>query len=57
MVSCLGLGQATINANKWLDLVEAGDWKTLIWWGKQVISGKGGITETAKKASVFNSTK
>lgn len=44
-------------ANKWLDLVEAGDWKTLTWWGKQVISGKGGITETAKKASVFNSTK
>lgn len=40
--------------NKWLDLVESTDWKTLTWWGQQVISGKGGITETAKKASVFN---
>ena len=39
--------------NKWLDLVEPTDWKTLTWWGQQVISGKGGITETAKKASVF----
>lgn len=39
--------------NKWLDLVESSDWKTLTWWGQQVISGKGGITETAKKASVF----
>lgn len=43
--------------NKWLDLVEISDWKTLTWWGKQVISGKGGITETAQKASVFNSAK
>lgn len=40
--------------NKWLDLVEPNDWKTLTWWGQQVISGKGGITETARKASVFN---
>lgn len=39
--------------NKWLDLVESSDWKTLTWWGEQVISGKGGITQTAKKASVF----
>ncbi|MCQ2259154.1 MAG: glycoside hydrolase family 5 protein [Bacteroidaceae bacterium] len=39
--------------NQWLDLVEPSDWKTLTWWGQQVISGKGGITETAKKASVF----
>lgn len=40
-------------ANQWLDLVDPGDWRTLTWWGKQVVSGKGGITETAKKASVF----
>ncbi len=39
--------------NQWLDLVEPNDWKTLTWWGKQVISGKGGITETAQKASLF----
>ena len=39
--------------NQWLDLVEPNDWKTLTWWGKQVINGKGGITETARKASVF----
>lgn len=39
--------------NQWLDLVEPSDWKTLTWWGKEVISGKGGITKTAKKASVF----
>lgn len=39
--------------NQWLDLVEPSDWKTLTWWGQQVIEGKGGITETAKKASVF----
>lgn len=42
--------------NKWLDLVEPDDWKTLTWWGAQVISGKGGITETSKKASVFVQT-
>lgn len=39
--------------NQWLDLVEPDDWKTLTWWGQQVITGEGGITETAKKASVF----
>ncbi len=39
--------------NRWLDLVEPNDWTTLTWWGEQVISGKGGITETAQKASVF----
>lgn len=44
-------------ANQWLDLVEPSDWKTLTWWGEQVISGKGGITETSKKASVFGTTK
>lgn len=42
-------------ANQWLDLVEPSDWKTLTWWGEQVVSGKGGITETARKASVFDS--
>lgn len=40
--------------NKWLDLVEPDDWKKQTWWGQQVISGKGGISETAKKASVFH---
>lgn len=40
--------------NQWLDLVNPQDWKTLTWWGQQVIAGQGGITETAKKASVFN---
>lgn len=40
--------------NQWLDLVHPNDWNTLTWWGEQVISGKGGITETAKRASVFN---
>lgn len=39
--------------NQWLDLVEPDDWTTLTWWGQQVIAGKGGITETAQKASVF----
>lgn len=39
--------------NQWLDLVDPSDWKTLTWWGQQVICGQGGITETAKKASVF----
>lgn len=43
--------------NQWLDLVEASDWKTLTWWGQQVISGKGGISETAHKASVFKPSK
>ncbi len=43
--------------NQWLDLVEPSDWKTLTWWGQQVIGGKGGITKTAKKASVFKSGK
>lgn len=43
--------------NRWLDLVAPHDWKTLTWWGQQVISGKGGITETSHKASVFESKK
>lgn len=42
--------------NRWLDLVDPDDWKTFTWWGQQVISGKGGITETAQKASVFKDT-
>lgn len=40
--------------NKWLDLVDKSDWKTLTWWGEQVIAGEGGISQTAKKASVFD---
>lgn len=43
--------------NHWLDLVESSDWKTLTWWGQQVIGGHGGITETARKASVFKGRK
>lgn len=43
--------------NQWLDLVEPSDWKTLTWWGQQVIAGEGGITETAKKATVFTTIK
>ena len=39
--------------NQWLDLVEPSDWKTLTWWGQQVITGQGGISETAHKSSVF----
>lgn len=39
--------------NQWLDLVDPSDWKTLTWWGQQVITGQGGITETAKKATVY----
>ncbi len=37
--------------NAWLDL---SDWKNLTWWGKEVFQGSNGITETAKKASVFS---
>ncbi|MBO7416629.1 MAG: cellulase family glycosylhydrolase [Bacteroidaceae bacterium] len=39
--------------NQWLDLVDPIDWKTPTWWGREVIAGPGGITETSKKASVF----
>ena len=39
--------------NQWLDLVSPDDWKTLTWWGREVIAGSGGIKATAKKASVF----
>lgn len=39
--------------NQWLDLVDNRDWKTLTWWGQQVIAGPGGITDTAKKSAVF----
>ena len=37
--------------NAWLDL---SDWKNLTWWGKEVFQGGYGITETAKKSSVFS---
>lgn len=43
--------------NRWLDLVESSDWQTPTWWGQQVICGQGGITETARKASVFEKAK
>lgn len=39
--------------NRWLDLVDPGDWKTLTRWGEQVISAEGGIASTALRASVF----
>lgn len=39
--------------NQWLDLVEPTDWHTPTWWGEQILFGKGGISETARKASVF----
>ncbi|MBR8534055.1 cellulase family glycosylhydrolase [Carboxylicivirga sediminis] len=39
--------------NRWLDLVEYTDWKTLTWWGKEVFYSPHGISNTAVKASVF----
>jgi mannan endo-1,4-beta-mannosidase len=42
-------------ANKWLDLAEYEDWKTLTWWGKEIFESENGITRTAKKATVFHS--
>lgn len=39
--------------NQWLNLVSPSDWSTLTWWGEQVVSGSGGITETSCKASIF----
>lgn len=39
--------------NAWLDMAEFSDWKTLTWWGKEVMEGPNGIIKTAKKASVF----
>ena len=39
--------------NQWLDLVSPDDWKTPTWWGREVISGPGGITKTAKRSKVF----
>ena len=39
--------------NHWLDLVSPDDWKTLTWWGREVISSRNGITATSKRASVF----
>ena len=40
-------------ANQWLNLVSPDDWKTLTWWGREVISGHGGITATSRRASIF----
>lgn len=39
--------------NQWLDMVSPSDWKTPTWWGEQVISGPGGITETSRRATIF----
>lgn len=39
--------------NNWLDMADKSDWHTFTWWGEEVINGKGGIKETAEKASVF----
>ncbi|WP_083631369.1 cellulase family glycosylhydrolase [Labilibacter marinus] len=39
--------------NKWLDLVEYGDWKSLTKWGEDVFNSPKGIKQTAKAASVF----
>jgi mannan endo-1,4-beta-mannosidase len=39
--------------NAWLDLSDHKNWKTLTWWGKEVFEGSHGITQTAKRASVF----
>ncbi len=39
--------------NAWLDMVNSSDWKTLTWWGKEVVDTPMGIRATAKKASVF----
>lgn len=39
--------------NKWLNLVEPDDWKTLTNWGKEIFNSPLGIKATAKSASVF----
>jgi mannan endo-1,4-beta-mannosidase len=39
--------------NKWLDMTS--DWKTLNYWGKEVIDNTYGIKNTSKTASVFSS--
>lgn len=39
--------------NAWLDICNIGDWKTLTWWGKEVVEGPMGITATAKKTTIF----
>jgi len=39
--------------NRWLDIAEYKDWRTLTWWGKELFETANGITNTAKKASLF----
>jgi mannan endo-1,4-beta-mannosidase len=39
--------------NAWLDITTPSDWKTLTWWGNEVLEGENGIRKTAKKASIF----
>ncbi|MCU4177248.1 cellulase family glycosylhydrolase [Carboxylicivirga sp. N1Y90] len=40
--------------NNWLDLVVFEDWKTLTYWGEEIFNSPVGISETAKKATIFN---
>lgn len=39
--------------NQWLDIVDPSDWKTLTWWGNEVVNGKYGITASARRCRVF----
>jgi mannan endo-1,4-beta-mannosidase len=41
--------------NAWLNITKPEDWKTLTWWGKEVLEGENGISKTSKKASIFKS--
>ncbi len=40
--------------NAWLDMAEKRNWKTLTWWGRQVIESEYGIRKTAKRCSLFD---
>jgi len=61
MKNCQELGYGYIawswtgnnDSNKWLDMSDPEDWKTLTSWGKTIVEGVNGITRTSKKASVF----
>jgi mannan endo-1,4-beta-mannosidase len=39
--------------NSWLDLANSKNWKDINWWGKEIFESKDGISNNAKKASVF----
>jgi len=43
--------------NQWLDIVENTDWKTLTWWGNEVVNGRYGIRETGKPCRIFSKSK